>query len=108
MTSFFTSLFELIDKLMSGLFTFLIVILIVGLIFAYLTKPTNESFSKFLSIEFNKQTQSRIITYLAKKTLDKEIRDYVFWKVARVRCVYDDRQKDIYFLGLFQTWGRME
>lgn len=100
-------LFSFLRELLSFTLIVIFIILILGSVFAYLTKPTDESFRKFLTIELNKKTQSRVITYLAKKTLDKEIQDYVFWKLARVRCVYDDRQEDVWFLGLFSTWGRM-
>jgi hypothetical protein len=42
-------------------------LLILGT-FAYLTKPSDESFKKFIKHELNKQTKSRIVTHLAKKS----------------------------------------
>lgn len=98
-------LFTFLKELLSFSVIIIFIVIILGSIFAYLTKPTDESFRKFLTIEFNKQTQSRFVTYLAKKTLDKEIQDFVFWKLARVRCVYDNRQKDVWFVGVFSTWS---
>ena len=79
------------------------------LLFAYATKPTNESFKAFLKHELNKRTQSRILTYLVTKTFDKEIKDYVIFKTATINNIYDpDREKDeILFIGIFQTWRRL-
>ena len=82
-----------------------IVLSIIGL-FAYLTKPSNESFKTFLKHEINKQTHSRVLTFMINKSFDKEIKDYVFFKVATVNNIYDNRENStVTFLGLFQMWG---
>jgi len=86
-------------------------ILAIGavLAFAYTTKPTNESFKKYLKHELNKFTQSRVLSYFTAKVFDKDIKDYVFFKIATINNPYDDRRgKDtLTFIGVFQTWSRL-
>ena len=77
------------------------------LLFAYATKPTNESFKKYIKLEISKQTQSRLFSGLLTKILDKDIKDYVFWKIATINNIYDAIQQEITFLGLFQNWTRI-
>jgi len=85
--------------------TFLIV-LILALFFAYATKPTNESFKKYLRTELTKQTQMKLASTIITKMLDTEIKDFVFFKVATINNYYGGKD-DITFVGAFQTWGRL-
>lgn len=97
------SLFAAIESLVQlSLF-----ILLLVLIFAYFTKPSDESFKKFIKLEISKQTQTRLLSALVTKMLNKEIKDYIFFKIAIIHNIYDSRQDEITFLGLFQTWSRI-
>lgn len=83
--------------------------IIVLLWFMHHTKPTDESFKKFLRHELNKSTESRIVTFFINKLFDKEIKDYIFFKIAHINNIYDGSKGDnaIIFIGIFQTWFRV-
>lgn len=104
---------QLILGIVSTLFQMLTLIggasIIVLLWFMYHTKPTDESFKKFLKHELNKSTESRILTFFANKLFDKEIKDYIFFKIAQIDNIYDGSRGNntIIFIGIFQTWFRL-
>ena len=63
-----------------------------------------ESFKKYIEHELNRQTRSRFITKIRKRSYDKEIKDYKFLKIATINNIYDSDEDYIYFIGIFQQW----
>jgi hypothetical protein len=109
MLSIIVAIFSFIWAIIEAISVIGVVAIAALLLFAYATKPTNESFKKFLKHELNKFTKSRVLTFITVKVFDKDIKDYVFFKIATINNPYDDqRGRDtITFLGLFQTWSRV-
>ncbi len=89
----------------------LLVAFICALLFSYATKPTNASFKKYLQNDFTKKLNmgksrrgfgTKLTANIITKIVDKDIKDYVFIKVATMDFM--DSGNPIYFLGAFQNW----
>ena len=109
MLSIVLAIFSFIWAIVEAISVFGFLAIAILLMFAYTTKPTNESFKKFLKHELNKFTQSRVLTFFTAKVFDKEIKDYVFFKMATINNPYDDQRGKgtLTFMGAFQTWWRV-
>ena len=79
--------------------------------YAYMTKPTDESFKRFMEnyLKGNiysksdgpiQQLTKKIISKAGANILKPEIKDYIFFKTAEIH----ENGQDLYFTGAFQNW----
>jgi len=80
-------------------------------VYAYFTKPTDESFKIFLENHFKtnsyrktdgtiEQLTKRLVSKAGATLLKPEIKDYIFFKTAEIH----ENGKVWYFTGAFQNW----
>ena len=108
MLNLILSLLLVVLQIFQTILTLLTLVILVIALFAYVTKPTDESFKIFIKHEINKKTQSRFITNLVKRSFDKEVKDYVFFKIGTLNNIYNGYQEELIYLGIFQNWIKIE
>jgi len=86
-------------------------------LFAYATKPSNNSFKTYIKEHIKSEIRDQddgpiekacknLASNVGSKIIvkDSDIKDYVFIKVAQIKNYDKDNDNDMYFVGVCQNW----
>jgi len=86
----------------TGVYVVGLVIIGAG-VFVHKTKPKDDSINTYLKNEINSGSNT-VDSAIVSTITSKDVDDYVFWKIATVKCVGKNKR----YFGIVHNWIPME